>query len=130
MNKYKENDYLLVNKNNVFYRKPLFGNLKFVFDSEKAIKNAVVVAYTNSDTLNPNIVLYTDLEELRSVIKNWVMDYVSEAGVVNDYAKDDEIDEFIENLRLSKAGNKLALQLVEDDYEVVATALVLGGNNE
>ena len=129
MNKYQENDYLLVNKNNVFYRKPLFGNLKFVFNSEKAINNAVVVAYNNSDTLIPDIILYRSRKELENELKKWVKDYLANAECeVNDYAKDSEIEEFVSSL--TQAQNTRSLQLVENDYEVVATALVLGGNNE
>ena len=153
MKKYQENDYLLIKKSNVGYLEfspedDVFDTLQGVknsqevdetikfdtFDSSRAASNAVVVAYTNSDSLNPDLALYTDLKVLERELKKYVKDYLAAAGEavvsINDYAKDSEIEQFIDDLTNSQAGNRLSLQLVEDDYEVVATALVLGGKDE
>ena len=92
-------------------------------------KNHIVVAYNNSDSLIPHIVLYRDTKALEYELKKWVKDYLANAeSVVNNYAKNSEIEEFVSSL--CRAGNQHSLQLVENDYEVVATAFVLGGNDE
>lgn len=151
MKKYGENDYLLVRKSNVGYLEfspedDVFDSVKDCFNSkevdndgeivrfntfdiDRAVANAIVVAYNNSDTLIPNIVLYKSRQELENELKKWVKDYLANAECeVNDYAKDSEIEEFVSSL--NQAQNTRSLQLVENDYEVVATAFVLGGDDE
>lgn len=145
------NDYLLVRKSNIGYLEfsvedDVFDSVKDCFNAEsidndgeivrfntlnihQAAHNAIVVAYNHSDSLIPNIVLYRDTKELECELKKWVKDYLANAECeVNDYAKDSEIEEFVSSL--CRAENQHFLQLVEDDYEVVATAFVLGGNDE
>lgn len=151
MKNYGKNDYLLVRKSNIGYLEfsvedDVFDSVKDCFNAEsidndgeivrfntlnihQAAHNAIVVAYNHSDSLIPNIVLYRDTKELECELKKWVKDYLANAECeVNDYAKDSEIEEFVSSL--CRAGNQHFLQLVEDDYEVVATAFVLGGNDE
>lgn len=151
MKKYRENDYLLVRKSNIGYLEfsvedDVFDSVKDCFNAEsidndgeivrfntlnihQAAHNAIVVAYNHSDSLIPNIVLYRDTKELECELKKWVKDYLANAECeVNDYAKDSEIEEFVSSL--CRAENQHFLQLVENDYEVVATAFVLGGNDE
>lgn len=151
MKNYGENDYLLVRKSNIGYLEfsvedDVFDSVKDCFNAEsidndgeivrfntlnihQAAHNAIVVAYNHSDSLIPNIVLYRDTKELECELKKWVKDYLANAECeVNDYAKDSEIEEFVSGL--CRAGNQHSLQLVENDYEVVATAFVLGGNDE
>ncbi len=151
MKNYGENDYLLVRKSNIGYLEfsvedDVFDSVKDCFNAEsidndgeivrfntlnihQAAHNAIVVAYNHSDSLIPNIVLYRDTKELECELKKWVKDYLANAECeVNDYAKDSEIEEFVSSL--CRARNQRSLQLVENDYEVVATAFVLGGNDE
>ena len=151
MKNYGENDYLLVRKSNIGYLEfsvedDVFDSVKDCFNAEsidndgeivrfntlnihQAAHNAIVVAYNHSDSLIPNIVLYRDTKQLECELKKWVKDYLANAECeVNDYAKDSEIEEFVSSL--CRARNQHSLQLVEDDYEVVATAFVLGGNDE
>lgn len=150
--KYSENDYLLVRKSNIGYLEfsvedDVFDSVKDCFNADSSVDNdgeivrfntlnihqaahnAIVVAYNNSDSLIPNIVLYRDTKELEYELKKWVKDYLANAeSEVNDYAKDSEIEEFVSSL--CRARNQRSLQLVENDYEVVATAFVLGGSDE
>lgn len=147
--KQNSNDYLLVRKSNIGYlgfsiEDDIFDSVKGCFNSkevdenivkfntfdiDKAATNAIVVAYNNSDTLIPNIVLYRDKKELEYALKEWVKDYLASAETeVNNFAKDSEIEEFVSSL--TQASNTRSLQLVENDYEVIATAYVLGGSDE
>lgn len=147
--KQNSNDYLLVRKSNIGYLEfsiedDVFDSVKGCFNSkevdenivkfntfdiDKAATNAIVVAYNNSDILIPNIVLYRDKEELEYALKEWVKDYLASAETeVNNFAKDSEIEEFVSSL--TQASNTRSLQLVENDYEVIATAYVLGGSDE
>lgn len=151
MKNYGKNDYLLVRKSNIGYLEfsvedDVFDSVKDCFNAEsidnddeivrfntlnihQAAHNAIVVAYNNSDSLIPHIVLYRDTKELEYELKKWVKDYLANAeSEVNNYAKNSEIEEFVSSL--CRAGNQHSLQLVENDYEVVATAFVLGGNDE
>lgn len=152
MKNYGENDYLLVRKSNIGYLEfsvedDVFDSVKDCFNADSSVDNdgemvrfntlnihqaahnAIVVAYNNSDSLIPHIVLYRDTKELEYELKKWVKDYLANAeSVVNNYAKNSEIEEFVSSL--CRAGNQHSLQLVENDYEVVATAFVLGGNDE
>lgn len=151
MKKYGENDYLLVRKSDIGYLEfsvedDVFDSVKDCFNADSSVDdgkvvrfntlnihqaahNAIIVAYTHSDSLIPNIVLYRNTKELEYELKKWVKDYLANAECeVNDYAKDSEIEEFVSSL--CRARNQRELQLVEDDYEVVATAFVLGGNDE
>ena len=154
MKKYGENDYLLVRKSDIGYLEfsveyDVFDSVKDCFNADSSVDdgeivrfntfniheaahNAIVVAYNNSsssDRLVPDIVLYRNTKELEYELKKWVKDYLANAECeVNDYAKDSEIEEFVSSL--CRARNQRELQLVENDYEVVATAFVLGGNDE
>lgn len=98
------------------------------FNTSKAVKNPIVVAYNNSDTMIPELQIVYSKEILKSDLKAKVVT-LKECATIDKYTyfpSDTEIDEFVENLN----GISDSLSLIQNDYEVVVTAFVVGGSDE
>lgn len=96
------------------------------FDPNKATSNPIVAAFTNSDSLIPDILVYHKAEILKQDLKEKLKDYLKNYDKVDYFASDDEIDKFVDTLN----GIASSLSLVQNDFEVVCTAFMLGSENK
>lgn len=84
----------------------------------------IVIAYTNSDTLVPKLKVFSNKELARRDLKNYIAYLDNEDAQI---ISDEEIDEFLQDLNTKRP---IWETLYRNDYEVVATGLLVGGNNE
>lgn len=84
----------------------------------------IVVAYNNSDTMIPELQIVYSKEILKSDLKVKVATLKKCTTIDNHtyFPSDAEIDEYVENLN----GISDSLSLIQNDYEVVVTAFVVG----
>lgn len=84
----------------------------------------IVIAYTNSDTLVPELKVFSSKELARRDLKNYIAYLDNEDAQI---ISDEEIDEFLQDLNTKRPTWGT---LYSNDYEVVATGLLVGGDNE
>lgn len=93
------------------------------FNPYKATNKPIIAAFTNSDSLIPDLLVYNKTEILKQYLKEKLKDYLSNYDKVDYFASDDEIDEFVDTLN----GIASSISLVQNDFEIVCTAFMLGG---
>lgn len=96
------------------------------FDPNKATSNPIVAAFTNSDSLIPDLLVYRKADFLKKDLKSMLKDYLKDYDKVDYFASDDEIDKFVDTLN----GIASSISLVQNDFEIVCTAFMLGSKNE
>ena len=103
------------------------------FNKAEAIQSPIIVAYTNSDTMIPQLEMVESKEILIESLIEEVEQYAQQAereGTLDDddtiVASDEEIRDFVNSLDTRQS----SLTIFQNDYELVVTAFILGGNYE
>ena len=83
----------------------------------------IILAYTNSDTLIPELKIFSSKEFARKNIK----EHLEHLDTKNcQVISDEEIDEFLRDLNCKKAIWGTLYSINNDCYEIVATGLLIG----